>query len=105
MNKIIIVVCWTVLNWGTGIRKSQHQSSHDERFSVEQRWNEHTPMHFREFASRSDSLRHTKMLSEFSSQIETDRRKLKHLANQDYTQLMERGCFFPPFPIILVDSN
>jgi len=35
------------------------------------------------------------MLSDFSSQIEADRKKLKHLANQDYTQLMERGCFSP----------
>lgn len=43
------------------------------------------------------------MLLGFSSQIETEE-KLHHLANQDYTQLMERGCF-PPFPIILVDSN
>lgn len=70
---------------------------------MEQRWNEHTPMHLL-LSSRSDNLYHTEMLLDFSSQIETDKKKLHHLANQDYTQLMERGCF-PPFPIILVDSN
>lgn len=69
---------------------------------MEQRWNEHTPMHLL-LSSRSDNLHHTGMLLDFSSQMETEE-KLHHLANQDYTQLMERGCFLP-FPIILVDSN
>lgn len=52
-------------------------------------------MHFRELTSGSDNLHHTKMLLDFSRQIETERKKPKHLANQDYTQLMERGCFSP----------
>lgn len=68
----------------------------NEGLSGEQRWNEHTPVHFRELTSRSDSLHHAKMLSDFSSQIEADRKKkFKHLANQDYTQLMESSCFSP----------
>lgn len=64
---------------------------------MEQRWNEHTPEHFRELTSGSDNLHHTKMLMGFSSQIGTDRKKKKpkHLANQNYTQLMESSCFSP----------
>lgn len=70
---------------------------------MEQRWNEHIPEHFRELTSGSDNLHCTKMLLGFSSQIGTDRKKKKkkekqnpkHLANQNYTQLMESSCFSP----------
>lgn len=80
---------------------------------MEQRLSEHTPMHFGELTSRSANLHHTKMLLDFSSQIETDRKK-KRLANEDYTQLMERGSFSPlPYhpgrfkliPVLLSESS